>query len=73
MSAPAKGDIISYRAFAGDVWPAQVTWVIAGETFTFVDLDVILPNQERLSLRAVRWWDESELTDRGAGWPKSKT
>lgn len=72
MSAPQKGDIVSYRAFAGDVWSAQVLGVTAGETFTFVDIDVFLNAEERLHLRAVRWWDEDEFAERGAGWSKEK-
>lgn len=72
MNAPQRGDAIVYRAFAGDLWAAEVVGVTAGETFTFVDLDVILPDQERLHLRAVRWWGESELANAGAGWPKEK-
>jgi hypothetical protein len=72
MSArlPKLNDVIAYRAWAGDVWSAVVTDVIAGETFAFVDVDVLLPGDERLHLRAVRWWGDEDPERRGAGWPK---
>ena len=68
---PERGDLVAYRSFAGDVWLADVTDVISGATFAFVDIDVRLPSGDPLHLRAVRWWNGGEIEHAGAGWPKS--
>lgn len=50
---PARGDIVCYRAIAGEVYEAVVTGVREGG---FVDVDVMVPGTEhRVGLSAVRF------------------
>lgn len=54
---PQKGDIVAYHAFAGDIWKAVVLGIVDEGHLTFVDLEVIVRGEERMTLRAVRWCD----------------
>lgn len=52
---PARGDMVCYRAIAGDVYDAVVTGVREGG---FVDVEVLVPGTERrVGLSAVRFHD----------------
>jgi hypothetical protein len=61
----ARGDVVAYRAIAGDTWDAKVTAVGPGEKF--VDIAVMIPGvAEPWPLRAVRWWPDVDEPTPGA-------